>query len=96
MAHIVIKRGVVVPRQFTGKDGTKYHFNEQPAALVKDGEDFPHPFSVPLGDDQPPYPPGNYTLDLSGFQVNQFNGLELKRRFSLLPVQIEAPAAPSK
>ena len=57
MNCIIIKSGTATPRAIKRKDGTQVIFNEQKAAIEK-GEDFPVPFTISLGDGQPPYPPG--------------------------------------
>lgn len=88
MNCIVIKSGTSTPRAIKRKDGTQVIFNEQRAAIEK-GEDFPTPFTINLGDGQPPYPPGRYLLDVSSLEVGDFDALKVGRRVFLTP----APAA---
>lgn len=85
MSKIIIKKAVAVQRPVKGKDGTTYLFNEQEAAY-DDGSDFPARFKVPLADGQGPYPVGEYIVDPNGFTVNRYGSLELKRRYSLVPI----------
>ncbi|WP_411831962.1 single-stranded DNA-binding protein [Pseudoxanthomonas mexicana] len=82
---IVIKSGTSAPRVIKRKDGTQVIFNEQKAAIEK-GDDFPTPFTITLGDGQPPYPPGRYMLDVSSLEVGDFNALRIARRIALLPL----------
>lgn len=91
MNCIVIKSGTSTPRAIKRKDGTQVIFNEQRAAIEK-GEDFPTPFTISLGDGQPPYPPGRYLLDVSSLEVGDFDALKVGRRIALVP----APSAPAK
>ena len=53
MNCIIIKSGTATPRAIKRKDGTQVIFNEQKAAIEK-VEDFPVPFTISLGDGQPP------------------------------------------
>lgn len=84
MNCIVIKSGTAVPRAIKRKDGTQVIFNEQKAAIEK-GEDFPVPFTINLGDGQPPYPPGRYLLDPASLEVGDFGSLRVARRIVLVP-----------
>lgn len=85
MNCIIIKSGTATPRAIKRKDGTQVIFNEQKAAIEK-GEDFPVPFTISLGDGQPPYPPGRYLLDVSSLEVGDFDALKVSRRIALVPV----------
>lgn len=85
MSKIIIKKAVAVQRPVKGKDGTTYVFNEQEAAY-DDGSDFPDRFKISLADGQAPYPVGEYTVEPGAYFVNRFQSLELKRRFSLVPI----------
>lgn len=85
MNCILIKTGTATPRAIKRKDGTQVIFNEQKAAIEK-GEDFPVPFTISLGDGQPPYPPGRYLLDVSSLEVGDFDSLKVSRRIALVPV----------
>lgn len=84
MNCILIKTGTATPRAIKRKDGTQVIFNEQKAAIEK-GEDFPVPFTISLGDGQPPYPPGRYLLDVSSLEVGDFDSLKVSRRIALVP-----------
>lgn len=88
MNHILVKTGAAVLRQMKKKDGTLINFNEQHAAVVVSGEDFPRPFKLTLDDNQPPYPAGTYTVDASSFEVGDFDALKLSRRIKLVPVTL--------
>ena len=89
MNCILIKTGTATPRAIKRKDGTQVIFNEQKAAIEK-GEDFPVPFTISLGDGQPPYPPGRYLLDVSSLEVGDFDALKVSRRIALVPVPTPA------
>lgn len=91
MNCIIIKTGAAHPRAIKRKDGTQVIFNEQKAA-IECGEDFPKPFTINLGDGQPPYPPGKYLLDVSSLEVGDFDSLKVGRRIALVPI----PAATAK
>ena len=92
MSRIIIRKAVAQQRSIKGKDGTTYLFNEQNAAIEKDGEDFPHPFRIRLADGQAPYPAGDYTIALESLEVGQYGDLTLGRRVALVPVQPAVPA----
>jgi len=85
MNCIIIKSGTATPRVIKRKDGTQVVFKEQRAA-IETGEDFPKPFTINLGDDQPPYPPGKYLLDVSSLEVGDFESLKVSRRIHLIPI----------
>ena len=89
MNCIIIKSGTATPRAIKRKDGTQVIFNEQKAAIEK-GEDFPVPFTISLGDGEPPYPPGRYLLDVSSLEVGDFDALKVSRRIALVPVPTPA------
>lgn len=93
MSKIIIRTAVAIPRSIRGKNnGPSFNFNEQNAAIMKDGEDFPHPFRIRLDDNQPPYPAGEYTVHGSSFVVGQYGDLQMGRRVVLVPIST-APAA---
>lgn len=85
MNCIIIKSGTATPRAVKRKDGTQVIFTEQKAA-IECGEDFPRPFTINLGDGQPPYPPGKYLLDASSLDVGDFDALKVGRRIALIPI----------
>lgn len=86
MSKIIVKSATVTPREITTKSNTKMVFREQAAAIMKDGEDFPHPFRLTLDDTQAPYPAGEYQVDPSSFTVGRFDNLEIGRRVVLVPL----------
>lgn len=92
MNCIIIKTGTAMPRAIKRKDGTQMIFNEQKAA-IECGEDFPRPFTINLGDGQPPYPPGKYLLDVSSLEVGDFDSLKVGRRIALIPIPASTAAA---
>lgn len=92
MSKIIIRTTTVTPRQIKRKDGTTLVFREQSAAIMKDGEDFAHPFRLGLDDAQAPYPPGDYVVDASSFNVGQYGDLIVGRRLALVPISSAATA----
>lgn len=93
-SKIIIRSSTVTPREFTSKTtGTKMVFREQAAAILKSGEDFPHPFRLGLDESQAPYPPGDYQVDPSSFTVGRFDNLEIGRRVVLVPIPVSASPA---
>lgn len=85
IAHIVVVNGNAAPRQQKKKDGTTMIFNEQKAAIVKPGEDFPVPFTINLQDGQDPFAPGKYLLSCDALDVGDFSSLRVARRVRLIP-----------
>lgn len=84
MSHIVIKSDAVRTRTIPARgERAAINFREQKAA-IESGEDFPMPFNVQLDDDQRPYAPGLYDLDLGSIQVNQYGSLTMGRRVKLI------------
>ncbi|UNK44018.1 G5P family DNA-binding protein [Luteimonas sp. S4-F44] len=84
MSHIIVKSDAVLTRTIPARgDRKEIHFREQKAA-IDSGEDFPLPFNVQLDDDQRPYPPGLYQLDLASVEVNEYGGLKFGRRVRLV------------
>lgn len=96
MSKILVRSTTITPREITTKNGTKMVFREQSAAILKDGEDFPHPFRLTLDDTQAPYPAGEYLVDAASFKVGTFENLEVGRRVVLVPVIPAAAAAAAK
>lgn len=89
-SYILIKSDAVHTRTIPARgDRASISFREQRAAIER-GEDFPQPFNIQLADDQGPYPPGRYTLDLSCLEVNEYGGLRLSRRVRLVPLATPA------
>lgn len=90
--HIVVKSDAVETRRIPAKgDRKEIAFREQKAA-IETGEDFPQPFNITLDDDQRPYVPGIYHLDLSCVEVNEYKGLKFGRRVRLVG-PLPAPSA---
>ncbi|WP_313244254.1 single-stranded DNA-binding protein [Stenotrophomonas rhizophila] len=96
MSKIIVRSTTVTPREITTKNNTKMVFREQSAAIMKDGEDFPHPFRLTLDDVQAPYPAGEYQVDPSTFTVGRFDNLEIGRRVVLVPIMPAAVAPAAK
>ncbi|WP_343650850.1 single-stranded DNA-binding protein [Stenotrophomonas sp.] len=94
MSKIIVRSTTITPREITTKTGTKMVFREQAAAILKDGEDFPHPFRLTLDDSQAPYPAGEYQVDASSYSVGRFDNLEIGRRVVLVPI-VAAPPVPA-
>jgi len=92
MNCIIVKSGTAQPRAVKRKDGTPVILKEQKAAIETD-EDVPKPFTINLGDDQPPYPPGKYLLDVSSLEVGDFDSLKVGRRVHLIPIPAATAAA---
>lgn len=89
-SYILIKSDAVHTRTIPARgDRASISFREQRAAIER-GEDFPVPFNLPLAEDQPPYKPGRYALDLSSLEVNEYGNLRLGRRVRLVPVSTPA------
>ncbi len=84
-AHIIIVNPNAAARQQKRKDGTTMVFNEQKAAIVKPGEDFPTPFTINLQEGQDPFSPGKYLLSCDALDVGDFNALRVARRIRLIP-----------
>ncbi len=95
-SKIIVRSTTVTPREITTKNNTKMVFREQSAAIMKAGEDFPHPFRLTLDDQQPPYPAGEYQVDPSTFTVGRFDNLEIGRRVVLVPLVAPAAAPAAK
>ena len=91
MNHILVKSGIATLRQMKRKDGTLINFNEQHAAVVIAGEDFPRPFKINLDEGQPAYPAGTYAVDASSFEVGDYDALKLSRRVKLVPITLPKP-----
>lgn len=86
-SHIVIANGASRVRKIEARNGKPaMFFNEQSAAIVKDGEDFPLPFTITLDDNAQPYAPGKYMVDPACLEVGDFNALKVGRRVKLLPL----------
>lgn len=78
-ADVVTKSGV------SKRTGNQYSIREQEAwvhTCDKEGRVRPHPERVVLSleDNQPPYPPGSYTICPSSFFVDRFRMLDLRLR----------------
>lgn len=91
MIRIEVKTDAVNVKSGTStRTGKPYSIREQEAwahVLGRDGKPQPYPVSVvlPLGDDQPPYPPGQYTLDPTCLYVDRFRSLTLSKA-RLMPI----------
>lgn len=90
---ILVKSDAVHTRTIPARgDRASISFREQKAA-IETGEDFPQPFNIQLADDQRPYPPGRYLLDLASLEVNEYGGLKVGRRVKLLGPLVAAADA---
>jgi len=90
MFKIEILAGVATKKTGTSKGGKPYEIVEQEGwAHVCDQQGNPAPYpsriSITLDNNQPPYPPGAYTLHESCFYVGDFSRLTLGR-LRLLPL----------
>ena len=60
----------------TSKAGRPFHIRKQQAYLFRPGEQYPDRFQVRLEDNQPPYTPGHYMVDMSSVRVSRYGELE--------------------
>lgn len=91
--RVTITSAVVTTKEGTGKQsGKPYKMREQTAYLHLAGVDFPQVFTLSLGDQQPPYQPGEYIVE-APLRVGDFGRLEVVRDLRLAPmVKAAAPA----
>lgn len=68
------------------RTGNSYSINEQTAFLHKPGQPYPDKIKITLGDNQPPYALGNYSLHSDSFFVDRFGALAVR------PILIARPA----
>lgn len=85
-AEVKTKSGIAA------KTGKPYSMREQNGwayLMGRDGKPLRHPvqFCLTLRDDQPPYPPGNYTLSSASLYTNKFD------QFEVSPVLVPVAAA---
>jgi hypothetical protein len=85
----VFERKIVSP-----KNGKQYTFREQ-EALVSMGDEV-RVFVLSLGDDQAPYPEGEYEVLPESLDVDRNRNLAFKRRLALKPVSAAAGVAPGQ
>lgn len=91
--RVQILNGDVISRTLPARDGKpSLTFRTQKAAVIRDN-DFPLPFSLPLQDDQQPYPKGEYEFHPSSLEAGPFDGLKFARRITLVT---PAPAPGAK
>ncbi|MAR92173.1 MAG: hypothetical protein CML06_15030 [Pseudomonadales bacterium] len=88
MLKISIIEGHNQPQSRSTKNGIRYYQE----AYVHLGGAFPQQIEVPLKSPVDAKPMGDYTLDLSTFQVGRFKNLELNP-FELRLVQNQKPMA---
>lgn len=67
-----------------------YSIREQTAHYFRQGEKYPDRITVTLGDGQPPYAVGTYTLHPSSYFVNRYGQLQVQP--VLAPVVKQASA----
>lgn len=90
MLKISIIEGHNQPQSRSTKNGVRY-FQEAYAHI---GGAFPHQIEVPLKNPADAKPVGDYTLDLSTFQVGRFKNLELNPfELQLVKAQVNKPIA---
>lgn len=82
MLRIVIKSAEVHARTITSK-GREITFRDQDGFLHHNEE--VRKIRVPLGKDQSPYAPGNYTVGDDSFRVNDYGDLAIGR-LNLMPI----------
>lgn len=89
MNHILIRNPTVQTKTFAAK-GSRAAFDKryQRAAIVMSGDEFPRPFNLMLGRDQPPYAAGTYLVDAASFTTNEYDDLALQRDIHLTPVDV--------
>lgn len=88
MLKVIVKSTEVDTRKGNAKrTGKPYEMRTQ-HAWVDLGKAFPVEVRVTLGDDQAPFPPGEYTLTPQCFHTNQWNELAV----TLQHMQKVAPA----
>lgn len=93
----VVSTEVKIKSGIAAKTGKPYTIREQEAYAVTVGRDgqankYPQLIRINLGDNQPPYLPGNYVVAPESFFVDRFNGLSL----GLILRPIAAAAAPAR
>lgn len=76
MLKIVIKSSEVHARKINSK-GREIEFRDQDGFLHHNEE--VRKIRVPLGRDQSPYAPGNYTVSADSFRVNDYGDLAVGR-----------------
>ena len=94
MIKIEVKSAEVTTKSgIAAKTGKPYSIREQEAwaflCSVTGPQPYPSRTVLNLEDDQPPYPPGQYTIDASSIYVGDFGSLRLGR----LRLKALAPAA---
>jgi hypothetical protein len=92
MNCIIIKSATSVVKTINRAGKPALHFNEQCAA-IETGDDFPKPFKLTLGENEKPYPPGRYTLDIASLTVGDFDSLQVGRNIKLIPLTASVLAA---
>ncbi len=60
----------------TSKSGKPFRIRKQQAFVFRPGEQYPDRFQVRLQDDQQPYAPGHYVVDMSSVRVSRYGDLE--------------------
>lgn len=85
--RIEIQNAEAETRQVVSRrTGNPVTFREQQGYVHLEGKAYPVEFNIPLGDNQKPYPVGDYELDEKSFSVSRFGNLEVNNRtFRLNP-----------
>ena len=60
----------------TSKSGRPFTIRKQPALLYLPGDPDPFRFTVRLDDQQQPFQPGHYIIDMTSVRVDRFGSLE--------------------
>lgn len=82
MLKVIFENSEASSRSGTSRDGRPYTIRSQEARLV--GELIAGPITVSLTDTQPPYPPGEYLLDLDkSVRIGQYGSLQISPRLAL-------------
>lgn len=97
MIRIEVDKPTVTEKHGTSAKGRPYTIREQVAyahVIDEDGKPGKYPVKcrLSLGDDQPPYAPGMYTLAPASVKVGDYDRLELDR-VQLVPVAAAQKAA---
>jgi len=92
---IIVRSDLVNTREGnSSRTGKAYKMRTQGGA-IDNGADFPHPIRIPLDDQQPPYPPGEYVLTDDSFTVGEYGDPQISRFFKLLRLAVPAGKQPA-
>jgi hypothetical protein len=74
------------------RTGKPYSIREQTAYIEMPGKPYPVECKLSLGDQQAPYPPGEYLLEVRAYP-GRFGSLELSRDYVMHPQRAATKAA---